>query len=100
MKDAAKFMEKLVGPMTIAMKLGAYRTGHDMTLEEMAAKLGTSKGYVSNILTGKKKLSLKKTMEIAEVLELSKESFAITWFREQARDAGVDFKKLQKLLAS
>ncbi len=96
MKEAEKVMRKILGPITVASMFRAYKTSNDMTLEEMAEILGTTKGFISNVLTGKKKLSLKKTLEIAKKLGEFKEVYASVWFEEEAREAGLDFNKVIK----
>ena len=65
MSSTLKFLEKIAGPLTVAMLFRAYRKSNDMTLEDMASLLDVSKGFVSNIENNRKKLSLEKTLEFA-----------------------------------
>ena len=98
--EAKKFLEKMVGPMTVGKLLRAYRTQNDLSAQELADKLGVTKGFISNVETGKKDISLEKALELAEDLGESKDLYAGVWFESQARSAGLDFKKVIKKLAS
>jgi transcriptional regulator with XRE-family HTH domain len=100
MSSAKKFLEKINGPLSIGKLIRAYRTANDISLQELALTLGVTKGYVSNIETGKKEVSLDKALMIGEALGESREIYARVWFEEQARSAGIDFKKVLKKMAS
>jgi transcriptional regulator with XRE-family HTH domain len=99
MNDAQKILENMVGPLTIGKLIRNYRRRNDITLEVLAIKLNVTKGFISNIETGKKSISLEKCLEIAKSLKHSKEFFANVWFQEQARNAGLDWKKITKKIA-
>ncbi len=88
---AGPFFERLLGPMTVGMLIRGYRVSNDMTLQDLAMKLDVTLGFVSNFETGKKRLSLAKTLEIAEQLGEFKEVYAQIWMEEQLRDAGLEF---------
>lgn len=94
MKSATKLLEKYIGPPRIGMLIRSYRTANDLTIQELAFTLGVTKGYVSNIETGKKEISLDKALDICKTLGEIKEVYARVWFEEQARNAGLDFKKV------
>lgn len=94
MISASKVLERLTGPVTVAMLFRSYRFTNELSLEDMARELGVTKGFVSNVLTGKKKLSLKKTLEMARTLGEPIELYARIWFEEHAREAGLDWKKV------
>ncbi len=98
--EAKKFLEKMIGPMTVGKLIRAYRTQNDLSAQELADKLGVTKGFISNVETGKKDISLGKALELAEDLGESKDLYAGVWFESQARSAGLDFKKVIKKLAS
>lgn len=99
MTSAKKFLEKYVGPPTVGMLIRAYRTLNDISILELAVTLGVTKGYISNIETGKKEISLDKALSICDALGEVKEVYARVWFEEQARNAGLDFKKVVKQVA-
>ena len=94
MTSAKKILEKLVGPPTVGKLIRAYRTLNDISLQELALSLGVTKGYISNVETGKKDISLEKALQICLDLGEVKEVYARVWFEEQARNAGLDFKKV------
>lgn len=92
MTDAKKFLEKLVGPTTIPMLLRAHRTGHDLSQKDMARKLRVSVGYISNIETGKTKLSLGKTIEICKKLGENERFWMAIYFEEEARSVKRNYR--------
>ncbi|MDO9183165.1 MAG: helix-turn-helix transcriptional regulator [Bacteriovorax sp.] len=91
---AKKILEQYIGPPTVGMLLRAYRNANDITIQKLALTLGVTKGYISNIETGKKEISLDKALNICKALGEVKEVYARVWFEEQARNAGLDFKKV------
>ncbi len=100
MTSAKKFLETLIGPPTVGKLIRSYRTQNELSTQELATLLGVTKGYISNIETGKKDISLDKALHICEVLGEVRELYAHVWFEEQARNAGLDFKKVIKKMAS
>ena len=56
---------------SIGQRIRHFRKAKRITQEELAFRIGTSAAYVSNIESGKKKPSLQKLTEIAEVLEIT-----------------------------
>lgn len=99
MTAAKKYLESLIGPPTVGRLIRAYRTQHDISTQELATILGVTKGYISNIETGKKDISLDKALHICEALGEVRELYAHVWFEEQSRNAGLDFKKVIKKIA-
>lgn len=85
--------EDLVGPMTIGMLLRAHRVINDFTQGQLEKKLKLKKGSLTNIESGKKRLTLKETIRIARKLEEYEDFYAFIWFQEEARSAGLDFHK-------
>lgn len=59
--------EELIIEVTEALACALYETG--ITQTELAAKLGKSKGYVSQILGGGKNLTLRTLADVAGALE-------------------------------
>jgi transcriptional regulator with XRE-family HTH domain len=100
MRSARKFLNTLVGPITVGKLIRAYRTTNEISIQELAVILSVTKGYISNIETGKKEISLDKALHICEALGEVREVYAGVWFEEQARNAGLDFKKVIKKMAS
>lgn len=88
--------EKLVGPMTIGMLLKAHQVTHDLTGEQLAKKLKLTKGELLKLESGKERLALKDTLKIAKKLEEFEDFWALIWFQEEARNAGLDFHKYLK----
>jgi transcriptional regulator with XRE-family HTH domain len=82
--------EKLTGPLTVGKLLKAYRVTHALTVAELERKLRLSRGTLSNVENGRKKLTLKETVHLARKLEEYEEFYAIVWIKEQARDAGLN----------
>jgi len=96
MTTAMKLLEKKVGPVTVGMLLRAHRTRNDLSQLELAQILNATVGFISNIETGKKHISLEKTLDIAKKIGSSKEFFASIWFQEEARINGLSFEKIIK----
>jgi len=67
---------------------------HETTYLCLANMLKVTRGFISNIETGKKAISLEKTLDIAKRLKKSTNVYARVWFETQAREAGLDFKKI------
>jgi len=85
--------EDLSGPLTIGALVKAHRTSYDLSQEQLAKKLKTTKSFVQQIENGKKKLSLKETLKLAQKLGEFTDFFALVWFETEARDAGFDFNQ-------
>lgn len=92
--SARKLLEKEVGPVSVAMLLRVYRTRNDLSQTSLAEKLGVTKGFISNIENGVKKLSLSKLISIAEDLGANPKYFAKVWLEDEARESGMDLKEI------
>lgn len=92
--SARKLLEKEVGPVSVAMLLRVYRTRNDLSQTALAEKLGVTKGFISNIENGVKKLSLSKLISIAEDLGVNPKYFAKVWLEDEARESGMDLKEI------
>jgi transcriptional regulator with XRE-family HTH domain len=90
---AMTIFEDLSGPLTIGALIKAHRTSHDLSQEQLAKKLKTTKALVQQVENGKKKLTLKETLKWAKKLEEFEDFFAIVWFKSEAREAGLDFSQ-------
>ena len=100
MASANKFLSRLVGPPTVGKLIRAYRTLNNISAQELALSLAVTKVYISNIETGKKEISLEKALSFCDALGEVREVYAGVWFEEQARNAGIDFRKVIKKMAS
>ncbi len=94
MANGGKFLEKLVGPATVGMILRTYRTTHDMKQGDLAKKLKVTVGFISNIETGKKNISLTKLLQICHKLGGNELFWMTVYFEEQARLAGMGKYKI------
>ncbi len=92
MNDSEKKIEALVGPMTVGKLIKVYRHSHEMKQNDLARKLKVTIGYISNIETGKKKISLEKVLEICKKLKQSQLVWMTVHFEEMARDAGKEYR--------
>ncbi len=82
-----RIFEKLVGPLTIDKLLRAYRHANNLSVEQMDKKIRHK---------GKKKFTLKETLKIARALDEDEDFYALVWFQEEARSAGLDAGKYLK----
>lgn len=82
--------EKLTGPLSVGTLLKAHRVTNGFTTAEMEKKLKLTKGTLTQLESGKKKLTLKETVSLARKLEEYPEFYALIWMKEQARDAGLN----------
>lgn len=87
---AVEFMRKTMGHLTVGRLIRAYRTSNDLSQDQLARKLKVTKGFLSNVETGKKKISLNKSLEIARKLKDHEDLYAQIWFEEEAREAELD----------
>lgn len=85
--------EKLVGPMTVGMLLKAHRVTHALGPADLERKLKLTPGELSLLESGKKRITLKETIKIAKRLGEYEDFYALVWFQEEARSAGLDFHK-------
>jgi transcriptional regulator with XRE-family HTH domain len=93
-KDALKFVESFTGPMTVGILFSAHRTGWDMTQKDLAKKLGVTVGFISNIETGKKRLTLETLLSYCRKLDESEKYWSIVYFKEEARRAGLEISNI------
>ena len=89
-KDAIQVMDKLLGPPSVGRILKDYRITNDMNQKELAKKLGVTVGFISNVETGKKRLSLSKVLEYCRKLKENEIFWMMIHFKEEGRRAGKD----------
>ena len=91
-KSARKVLEKIVGPLTFGMLLRSYMEREGITQTELAERLGTTIGYVSNIINERKKVSMAKALEIAITLEEPEKTYVETAIGDALRESGISCK--------
>lgn len=79
-----RIFEQLAGPLTVDKLLKAYRQANNLTVAQMEKKIGHH---------GKKKFTLKEALKIAKSLEEDPDFYALVWFHEEARAAGLEASK-------
>lgn len=87
-KDALKLVEEDIGPMTVGRLIRVARWKWEMDQKTLAKKLDVTIGYISNIETGKKFLSLDQVLKICKKLDQSERVWMTVYFEEEARRAG------------
>ena len=87
---AAELLEDLVGPLSFGGLLKAIRKGEDWTQQQMADKLGVTKGFVSNIEKGKP-VSPAAAKRYAEVLGYSPRQFVELALQDELRSDGIEY---------
>ena len=74
-REARRFLESKVGPLTIGKLLMSIRLGEEMSQVEFAQKLGMSKSHLCDIEQDRKSVSPERAAKFAKVLGYSKEQF-------------------------
>lgn len=82
-----RIFEKLVGPLTIEKLLRAYRLANNLSVAEMEKRIRHK---------GKKKFTLKEVIKVARALDEDEDFYALVWFQEEARGAGLEAQKFLK----
>ena len=65
---AAAYLEKMLGPLTLATLLRATREGEAMSQQDFARKLGLSKSHLCDIEAGRKAVSPERAASFARTL--------------------------------
>ena len=81
---------------TIGKRIRRFRMSKNITQEELAFQIGSSAAYICNIECGKKKASLDKLYEIAEILGITLND--LTYSSSEFRTASCS-KELAELLS-
>jgi len=97
LSKAKDFLIKEVGPLTVGMMIRNHRNRLGLSQAELANIINVTVGYISNVETGRKKLSLEKTLYIAKKIKANHKHFALIWFEEESRANGISFKEIAKL---
>ena len=89
--SASRFLEELLGgPLTLGDAMRAIREGEEWTLAEMAAKLGVTRGFVSNLEKGKA-VSPEAAARYARVLGDGEKQFVRLALQDQLRRSGLAY---------
>lgn len=73
--EAAKFLEKLVGKLTLSKLLGSIRQSEEMSQVEFAKLLGVSRQYLCDVEHGRRFISPKAAAKFAKKLGYSPQHF-------------------------
>jgi transcriptional regulator with XRE-family HTH domain len=73
--NARKYLEKLVGRLTLGKAIRSIRQGEEDSQIDFAKRLGVSKQYLCDLERGRKIVSAKKAKQFAEILGYSPEQF-------------------------
>lgn len=90
--DAAEFLQKRLGPLTLPRLLVAERQCEEMSQAQFARKLGISKSHLSDIECGRKAVSPDRAARFARTLQLSEAQFVRLALQDVVDRAGLPFK--------
>ena len=90
--DAGKFLDKLLGPLTLRNLLLAHRQAEELSQADFARLLGISKSHLSDIECGRKAISPDRAARFARALELSEAQFVRLALQDIVDRAGLRFK--------
>ena len=91
--DAVRFLESVSGgPLTFARLINSLRLSDDMTQEQMAKKLGVTKGHLSQIENGRKFVSPDRAQSFAKKLGYSEIMFIKLSLQDQLTRANIHYK--------
>lgn len=87
---AARLLEELGGPLTLASLLQSIRQGEGMTQAEFAEKLDLSRSHLCDIERGRKTISPARAAKFARVLGYSEKQFVRLSLQKLLDEAGLD----------
>jgi DNA-binding transcriptional regulator YiaG len=87
--DARKYLERLVGPLTLGKALRATREGEGMSQSAFAAHLGISRTYLRDIELGRKDVELARAAEFARTLGYSETQYVRLAIQDELTRAGL-----------
>lgn len=88
--DAAAFLERKLGRLTLGKTVASIREGEEMSLAAFAAKLGTTAAKVSDIEHGRRHLGPRRAAEWARALGYSEAQFVRLALQEMVDEDGLD----------
>ena len=89
--QAEKFLEGLVGQLTLPDLVDSIRKGEGWTKKEMAEELGVSATYYSDFVAGKKPVSPQKAADWAETLGYDALQFVELALQDQLKRNNLPF---------
>lgn len=90
---AVKFLEEVSGgPLTFGALLNSIRQSDEMTQEQMAKKLGVTKGHLSQIENGRKFVSPDRAQTFAKKLGYSEVMFIKLSLQDQLTRVKLPYK--------
>ena len=90
--DAMKFLEGLVGELTLGGLIEAMRQAEATSQVEFAKKLGISKQHLCDIEKGRKFVSPERAAKFARILEHSEQSFVALALQDIVNQGGLKLK--------
>lgn len=90
--EAAKFLEKLAGKLTLASLLIAIRQGEELSQVEFAKLLGISRQYLCDIEHGRRSISPKAASVFAKKLRYSPQQFVRLCLQDLVNREGLKLK--------
>ena len=87
--NARKYLEKLVGRLTLGKAIRSIRQGEGESQIDFAKKLGVSKQYLCDLEHNRKIVSAKKAKQFADILGYSPEHFIALSFQDALEHDGI-----------
>ncbi|WP_454783527.1 helix-turn-helix domain-containing protein [Legionella sp. WA2022007384] len=87
--NARKYLEKLIGRMSLGKAIRAIRQGEEESQIDFAQRLGVSKQYLCDLEHDRKIVSAKKAKQFAEILGYSPEHFIALAFQDSLEHDGI-----------
>jgi transcriptional regulator with XRE-family HTH domain len=88
--ESMKQMEKIIGgPLTLGRVISSLRKSDEISLMELANKVGISKTYLCDIEKGRKRVPLALAARFAEVMDHSISSFVQLALDEELKKTGL-----------
>lgn len=90
--EAARFLEKLVGGLTLSRLLTAIRQSEEMSQVEFAKLLGVSRQYLCDIEHDRRSISPKAAVAFAKKLKYSPQQFVRLCLQDLVNRDGLKLK--------
>src|ERR1700683_4784999 len=90
--DAMKFLEGLMGPLTLGRLIEAIRLGEERSQVDFAKLLGISKSHLCDIEKGRKTVNPARASKFAKALGYSSEQFVRLSLQDLVEKEGLHFK--------
>jgi transcriptional regulator with XRE-family HTH domain len=90
--SAKRFLEKLIGPLTLGGALSALRESDGESLATFASRLRVSRTHLSDIEHGRRAVSPERAARFAKALGHSEAQFVRLALQDQVREAGLKLR--------